>query len=51
MKTETKRDIIGLGIAYLGMVFMTAWGIWSISTKNFAFVDLTGFIHYLGGLL
>ena len=52
LSAKEKTDIISLSIAYLGCLFFSSWGIWSISKYNIAFADLWGFLIWvttLGG--
>ena len=46
-----KSDYGGLLIAYMGCFILTWWGIWSIHNYHLPFIDLTGFISSLGGLI
>ena len=46
-----KSDVIGLVMAYIGLSIQTWWGIWSINNYKLPFLDLTGFISSLGGLI
>ena len=46
-----KSDVTGLVMAYTGCFILTWWAIWSISNYRLPFVDLTGFIMSLGGLV
>jgi len=47
-----KTDYIGIIQAQIGTMIMTIWGIWSINKyKGIPFLDLSGFITSLGGLV
>jgi len=45
-----KTDYIGMGIAILGNVFLTAWCMWSYDKYNIVGVDMTGFIASIFGV-
>lgn len=45
------QDIFELSKSYLGVLLMTWWGFWSYNIYGRTFIDLTGFIITIGGLL
>jgi len=51
MTMGKKLDTIELIRAYMGVGLVTWWGIWANSVHGIPFVDITGFISSLGGLL
>lgn len=54
-RTRTKiklHDIVGLSIAYLGVIFITAVSIYTYSTQgHLSGMDITGFINYILGVI
>jgi len=42
-----KYDFLGLLQGFLGIIFFTAWGIWSENVHKFPFCDLSGFLKAL----
>ena len=51
MMKKYKHILIGFGLSYLGISLMTWWGILSMNIYEIPFVNLTGFITHLGGIL
>lgn len=46
-----KEDKIGLVKSYVGMLFLTFWGIWSYGIYGIPFCELNTFIKTIIGLI
>lgn len=46
-----KSDVIGLSIAYVGILFQAWWGIWSYAAYGVPFSEINTFVITFGGLI
>ena len=46
-----KSDYAGIIIAEIGAIFFCMWGVWSYGNYHIPFIDITGFLGYLWGLI